>query len=798
MISPRWRKVLSDFKGNRSRTIIVVLSIAIGVFAVGSMAFLKDILFRDLYKNWQFVNYANVTIQAQPFKEDLVETVRKIPGVADAVGHRTLSMRVQVGEKWKNIELHVYPDDLDTVQINKVQEVAGSWPPDPNQVFLERAVLKYLNKKVGDSITVENTNGKKKELTIAGIVHDGSQMSPTVSQIVNGYITRDNLDDFAEIRQFDSLAITVTGDQSDPENIQQVAAKVRDKVERSGREVWFTQITKSDEHPAVKYVNSLTKILGALGLGALLLSGFLLFNTLSAVLQQQMRQIGVMKAIGASTVQIMQLYLAMVVGYGLMALLIAIPAGSLVANVLASMAAANFNIDRSGFSISFSVWAIQIAVGLGIPLLAAILPILSGTRLTVREALSSYGLDGNVGSKQGFTDRVLEKIKGFPRPILLSLRNTFRQKGRLALTLAALTMGGAIFISVLSVYNSLMLTTDNALEYFKYDVQTAFANTYRTEKIEQVAMTVPGVVKAECWGFGSARLFMDDVNKEEDSDKITIIAPPAQTEMLQPTLQAGRWLVAEDENAVVVNSEVLKNNPWIKLGNQITLLIGNRETRWQVVGITRSVLTGPLLYTNYPYFSRVTNSTGMAASVQVTTQQYDAALQVKMASALEDAYKRAGLDVAQVTATVDVRNQIKTSFSFIVSFLMIMAILMGVVGGLGLMGTMSMNVVERTREIGVMRAIGAPNRSILQIFLVEGVIISIMSWALGALLALVVSKPISDSVGMILLNSKLSYSFSVSGVFIWLIIVVIVAVLASWLPARNASRISVHEALAYE
>jgi putative ABC transport system permease protein len=126
-----------------------------------------------------------------------------------------------------------------------------------------------------------------------------------------------------------------------------------------------------------------------------------------------------------------------------------------------------------------------------------------------------------------------------------------------------------------------------------------------------------------------------------------------------------------------------------------------------------------------------------------------------------------------------------------------MAVLLAVVGGLGLMGTMSINVIERTREIGVMRAIGASNRAVLQIVMVEGMLVGGLSWCVGVLVALPISKLLSGAVG-IALQTPLSHVFSMLGVLLWLGIVVVLAALASFLPAWSAARVTVRDVLAYE
>jgi putative ABC transport system permease protein len=144
------------------------------------------------------------------------------------------------------------------------------------------------------------------------------------------------------------------------------------------------------------------------------------------------------------------------------------------------------------------------------------------------------------------------------------------------------------------------------------------------------------------------------------------------------------------------------------------------------------------------------------------------------------------------------RSTLGARFEIITSLLAIMAVLLAIVGGFGLAGTMSINVLERTREIGVMRAIGASDGAVSQIVIVEGVLIGVLSWCIGIVLALPLSKLLSDRVGTVFIQSPFHYTFSLSGVLLWLVVVAVLSALASFLPAWSASRLRVCEVLAYE
>jgi putative ABC transport system permease protein len=172
--------------------------------------------------------------------------------------------------------------------------------------------------------------------------------------------------------------------------------------------------------------------------------------------------------------------------------------------------------------------------------------------------------------------------------------------------------------------------------------------------------------------------------------------------------------------------------------------------------------------------------------------------QLRLGQAIEQLYRDSGFRVQQMSTIDQLRTTISTVFDVIIIFLLFMALLLGVVGGLGLMGTMSINVMERTREIGVMRAVGASNGAILRIILVEGLIIGLLSWTIGGIVALPASRILTDTVGKALLQAAPSYIFSTAGTILWLGIVMVVAFLASFVPARRASRLTVREVLSYE
>lgn len=805
VLAPRWQKVWADLWGNKLRTLLVILSIAVGVFAVG-MVYSAYLMFqRDLSSSWGSAAPASASLYADPFEEELVDSVRSLRGVKEAEGRRNVDLRVRgAGNEWKQMFLTAIPDYSEQ-RVNIIKPQSGAWPPGDGDVLLERSSLAELGVSTGQSITVETPAGRKRTLKVTGVVYDPSQIPSLFSGRSYGYINMDTLEKLDEPRRLDQVNFVVEPrvlNGSDPAPIEAIGRRAWSKLEQGDTTVFWLQVNKPGEHPMQSAINAIMLLLAVLGVLSLFLSTFLLVNTVTAILAQQMRQIGMMKAIGARRDQILAMYLTLVGAYGILSLGIAAPLGALGASAVTGFMAQIFNFNSGGIEWPLQVLLLEFAVALVIPLLASLWPVWQGTGITVREAISHYGIRGSDGKGRldNWLDQSLRRFPALSRPAVLSLRNTFRRKGRLFLTMLTLTIAGTVFMAVFSVRSSLYSTLDQALEYFQYDISVGFTQSYRVSRIEQEVLRIPGVKAAESWGMTSGRILRDERKESEDeaSKNVFLLFPPVDTTMIQPKIIAGRWLLPEDENALVVNSEILKDSPQVKVGEPVVVKAGTRKLRFIVVGIAQSTMTGPIVYAPYPWATAAIQETGRARTVQIVTQTTDPKAQTALGRTLEEELKKNNLRIQNVDITWEQKERIRSQFDILTTFLLIMAVLLAIVGALGLAGTMSINVLERTREIGVMRAIGASSLAIAKVFVVEALCIGLLSGLIGMVLALPVAALLSYQVGVLFLQSPLSFSFSFFGVGIWLILSALLAVLASLLPARNATRLSVREVISYE
>jgi len=800
MLSSRWHKVLNDLWGNKTRTLLIVLSIAVGLFALGTIVSARVILDEGMAESYAAINPSTGTVRTlELFDEDFVRSVRAMRDVADADARRTVDVRVQTGAgKWENLTVFAV-EDYDDIRINKIWPESGTWPPPEREILIERAALPLIKAQVGDVLWIETPYEKKRQLRIAGLAHDPAQIPAQLDGSPYGYVTFETLDWFGEERGFNELYVVATNAENN-EFAQHVTNQVKNKAEKNGLTIPMSTTAEPGQVPLDEILQAVLLLMGVLGLLSLFLSAFLIVNTVSALLAQQKRQIGVMKALGARTGQIMGMYLVMVMIYGLLALVIAVPLGVVGSRGLSRLMASYFNFDLVDMGVPLQAVVLQIAVGLMLPVLASVPPFLANLRVTAAEAMSAYRMGkGRFGA--GILDRLLSGAnlwfarRVLRRPVLLSLRNIFRRKGRLALTLLTLTLAGATFIGVVSVSATLNRTIDDLMQNYKFDSAIFFDRPYRLTRIAGEAQQVPGVVQTDVYGLLPARRVRPDGS---EGKTMYLLAFNVGSGMVPgPAIAEGRWLLPEDENALVVDAIMLQEEPDIELGGEIVLRIDGRDRPFRVVGYSLGIMV-PVAYANYDYVARITGDVGQTSAAIVATERHDEEYVLETTAALEEHLEGAGLRVKSVFTAAGERAEGEAFFAGIIALLLIMALLLALVGGLGLMGTMSINVLERTREIGVLRAIGAPNKGVSQVFIREGIAIGVLSWAVGSLLAFPLGKALSDGVGIPVLGVPLNYSYSTTGVLIWLALVILLSALASLLPARNASRLTVREVLAYE
>jgi putative ABC transport system permease protein len=796
ILKPRWSKVLSDLWGDKTRTALVVASIAAGIFAIGTIITTFVILSQDINISYAASNPANIEIWTDPFQEDLIRIIEKIPWVDQVEGRQIFPIQTRRGdENWQGATL-IGIDDFDNSSINQLGTVEGSLTPGRNEILFSEDLMNSTGFQVGDAIEVELPDGSTHDLTVAGLVTDQQSARPDSSSTSNGFVTQDTLRGLGAGNYFNRLLITVEGDGGDQGLISQVAADIEDKFGSHNRTVYQMRETRSNEHPMTDTVLALLGLLFALGILITVLSASLIINTLSALLAQQLRQIGVMKLIGARSLQIMGMYLGLVSTYSVIALVLAVPFSAIAGYALANLAASLLGAVLMGFRIIPIAIVAQSVVAFMVPLVAGYFPVNKGAKTNVRRAISNYRPRAG-GTKQGFFVRKGRWIRWISRPILLSFRNTFRKKGRLILTIFTLTVAGAVFIGVFNVRASMDNVMDQLYLHFMGDVTINFNQPYNISKVERDLLAVPGITGVEGWGGAGGEILDQD---DEGVADLMIVAPPQDTQLLDLNMAAGRWLLPGEEKAMVISDTIYEYYPDLEPGDSLIVEIpGNRQEEWEVVGIYSfvSMMGDPMAYTNFDYVANKINLPNQASSFRIITEPTDKSMQ-SLIQRLDRQLEYYDYAVQSIEVGEIQRESVTSAVNLLIIFLLLMALLTAFVGSIGLMGTMSINVLERTREIGVMRTIGAVDRVVMQSVIIEGMVIGLITWLFAIGLSYPISSALLDIVAQAISSSDFALIFTSIGVFVWLGVVVVLSIIASVMPARDAARLTINEVLAYE
>jgi putative ABC transport system permease protein len=826
-MSAYWRKVTRDFWQERSRTVFVVLAIAIGISAFSAVLSSYAILTRELDKGYLETNPASATLRTDKLDDELVAAVAVSKGVSDAEARRTLTGRIKAGPvEWRNLTLFVVKDFGD-IRVSTLKPQQGAWPPATGEILIERDAVQVARAGIGDSVTIKTAGGNELTLRFSGAVKDVGQAQARMENAVYGYINLDTLAQLGEEPYLDQLKIVVDGNRFDETHVRSVTADVRRLIESRGHQVRRVDIPEPGKHPHSSIMGLLLLAMSSFGLFALLLSGILVVNLMTALMAAQIRQIGVMKTLGGTRRQIAGIYFGQALLLGVAALLVAMPVGLWGSRALCRYFAVFLNFDITSFAVPPWVYLLVAAVGLVVPLLAAAYPVWNGSGVSVREALDDYGVGRKAFGTSAF-DRALTGLGGASRPVLLALRNSFRRRMRLALTTATLALAGLFFMGALNVRASLVKTLDRLFDTMKYDLTVNLGRMYPFELVERAVRNTPGVLQAEGWltaegslpgavaapadsggghmggrsanlhdGGGQGPAGMEHGGGAAGGGRFSVVGVPVETKLLKPNLLSGRCLQPGDTGAILVNTRLASLSPQIKVGEEVELKIGPATQRWRVVGVAREPFAGPGAYVPRGFFDRAGHA-GMTNSVRLALDRTDADSMNAIKASLDRNLEGHAVRPLGSSSKADLRFSADQHMVMIYIFLVMVSGILAVVGGLGLMTTMSLNVLERRREMGVLRAIGASPPAVWLIVITEGVAIGVLGWALATLTAWPVSKAVGALMVKLMFNVGLDFLFEPSGPLIWLGVSVCLGTVASFLPAWHASRRPVREAIGYE
>jgi len=787
MLSPRWHKLGRDLRTEGGRALLMVTAIAVSLSAVGAVLGAYSILTREIAVNYLGTRPASATLEVEGGVDAaLVEEVQRQPGIAEAEAREVMLARVRVGDDWRPLLLFVV-DDFAELRLNVFRSEAGAWPPPDGTMLIERTAVPMLNAGLGQQVVVKTPNGPPREVPITGLVHDPGLAPAWQEREGYGYITRTTLALLGEAPVLGELRITVREHPLDPRAIESTSAELAKWLGEQGHPVHELRVPPPGQHPHQRQMTTILFLMLAFAIMALILSAILVATSLAAMLARQVREIGVMKTIGAQAGQIAGLYVVLVAAMGAASVLVAWPLGIAGARAFSAAVAGMLNFTLTSVALPGWVFAIQAAAGVLVPLLVAAVPIGRASRVTVRQAIDQHGVSA---------DTLRPRFSSLPP----ALRNALRRPGRLALTLGLLAAGGAMFMTALNVSRSWDRNLDKFYEARHYDVELRF-HTPQPAAVAERLRQVPGVRTVESWGYSPAALSRPgqiDVARtypDRGHASFAVFAPPAGTKLIRFPLLAGRWLEPGDTDAVVLNHSALAQAPQTQVGSQVTLSLEGKRTTWRVVGIVEEIGHPAVAYVTDEAFARVTGTAGQARLLRIATHTSSPQERTEVIRVLERTLEAMMVGVEQGLPLSEHRTAVSDHIAILIRALIAMAMVMAIVGMLGLGSTMGISVIERTREFGVMKAIGATPGRVVRLIVAEALFIGALSWGLALALSVPLTALVDWLVGMLGFLAPLPLVIAPTPALMWLGLVGGVSLIATLFPARRASALTVREAL---
>jgi putative ABC transport system permease protein len=795
-----WFKVWSDLWHNKTRTILAVLSIASGVFATGMMFGMSDLLATNLDESHRSVMPPHLNVYlSEPVDREILLALRDVPGVDDVDPYNSVSMQYRLSPQsaWRPGAIF-FREDFDAQKYELVELRQGRWPLR-NELGVERMAAQFLGVGIGDEVTVK-IGDTERTFPITGLIRHPFVPPPQFMDLAVYFMNEDGLERWGIPKgKYGAVYVRVTPYSSD--HAKEVATAIKDRLAKQDIRVATFVYQDPDKHWGRTFFDGITFVLRILALISVMVGAVLVYNTLANLITQQRNQIGILKAIGARLWTVMQMYLASALIYGLLALVLALPLGALLAFGMTQYFLNLFNIDYSAFEVSTQAIVLQVLSALAAPLLAGLPPVLTGARITVRQAIASYGLGAGFGSSR--LDRVVERIgeRWLPSHYATALGNLFRHKGRLVLTQLVLVAAGAAFLMVMSLMSSINFTLENIFSRQRYDTLIQLGQNVRWSRMSTLLNSVEGVEEFELRLVQPASMYLAGELVKEAGIGTSIVGLPSDSTFFKPMMIQGRWIVPGDGRAVVITRATAERED-IAIGDRVTLDLGELgEGDWQVVGVYEPVFASGFvsdtIYAPLGSLYEATKKVNLGSDLYVRTTQHTAEFRSAVTDELESLLEDHNIQVVASQTESELHSQYIFQFSTVTSMLMGLSVVVAAVGGIALMGALSIAVVERTKEIGVLRAVGARSSAILGIFMMEGVLQGVLSWLAAVPVSLLASPVISSELGRSMFGATLDFRYNWAAVGIWLGVVLVIAALASLLPARGATRISVRDSLAY-
>ncbi len=784
-----YKKVLREMFIRYRSISVAILALTIGLWGVGTLLVSMHIMSNDLNQNFLQTKPAHIYLKSENFHKLDIDELLARPDIMAAEFRDKATLRVEVHKnEWLPLWLYSV-NDFEKMSMGRFFKQNGRFPPAKGTILIERNNLLISDLNVGSTARVQS-KGEIVETKISGIVFDPGQAPSTQDAFVYAYTDKENYSRLTGSPAQQRLMIRFSNAET-KEDVKAKFKKLSNDFSRLGIKINSFYIPKFNEHPHQFQLNTLLYLNGIIGLLSFVMAMVLVSQLMSSIFTQQIRQIGIMKAIGASRTHIFKIYIAFILLMSLASILIGLPLAIITGKAYSAFVSGVINFDILTTQMPPAIYIVITLVGFVMPIIFSLPALLKGMNISVNDALSDYGIK----TKRRVTSSNNLGIINSSM-LSLSMRNIARRKGRMMVTMVTMALGVAIFLTGFNVRSSLQEFLDKTSQSMKYDLKVALKQPLPLAMALLPFKNIEKIKSIEGWVGGVGRIQSDSIST---STGIGIIATPFDSRLKEHDLMDGVWLTGSEELEFVANQQAALEFKPVVIGKSYPIVLKEQKLLARLVGVVREFDIAKI-YLDLDKYNRLVNTDKKINSLMISlnNRAYDNVLEVK--KEVEQIIEKAGMDVIYVMSQTERAVIIFNHLNIILTIILFLSLLVLSVSSMGMGSAMGINVIERTREIGVLRAIGATPKMVVNLFVIEGFIISVLSIFAGLLLALPMSALAANFFGELILgeDTPLDFAFSELGFTITLIVTLLFGYIASRAPANKATEITVHKAIAYE
>ncbi|MBI4789049.1 MAG: ABC transporter permease [Chloroflexi bacterium] len=771
-------KAYRDLTKRRIRSLLTIGAIAIGVGGVVAIVSTAQNLTVAQSAAYYNASQADITFWVWDAPPATVRALAELSNVTQAELRNNYFTRC----KWNGEYRDVYVWGLDSfsdARINQIKVLGRV--PQAGEFVAEATVAHLFPVEVGDSIACRARDGSIRNLTLAGFAASPNYPTATILNFATVYALADDVQRLLGIGGANQLLLKI----NDPAQARDTARDAAKLLDRRGIDHNSPEIRDPENFMGKRELDALFVLLFVFSIVGLATSGFLVANTLAAMTTEQVGEIGTLKAIGGTRGQVLTIYVIAATMYGIAGTIIGIALGAVASWQLLGYVGGLLNLEV-GLALSPQAVALGAVVGVGVTVLAGLLPSFAATAIRVKDALEAYGINSTYG--QGWSDRAVQRVVALPPLAAMSLRNLARRKTRSLITILVIAVAVAASLAAQSTSTSVDASIDGLFQTYRADawawfdqwVGSNFAANFRAAE---------GIQAVEVWTLSDAWV---------GTSRARLWGVPADTALYIPRLVAGRWYNAGESDAVVVSTDLAQERS-LRVGDTIGVEISRERRDFRIVGITidNSIFLGSTVagkvFMPEDVVERMQNRQGWATFFALAFDGHDPATVEKRLGELSTRFKRYQLGSDSAYREVQGAKEQSRILSLA---LYVMSLIIGAIGALGVLNTLTLNVLERRREIGVLRAIGATNANLIQVFLTEGLALGLGGWVVGLLGGYPLGLFLVNLMQSVLFH--IDYVFSPAMVLASLIFALGIAIIASLAPALGAARLRVGQVLRYE